>query len=345
VNDVPTARVSGLGHVFPDGVVALDAIDLDIDRGLTALIGSNGSGKSTLLRILAGSLVPSRGTVNVLGLDATRSSRSLRAHIAYLTQRPALDPEMSGAETLELFAVLYGVPSAQRKSRIAQLAEDFALVDHLSRPVANYSGGLQQRLHLAVGLVHQPQLLLLDEPTTSLDPAARSMVWEVLGKCHEQGQPQSAVVATHDLAEAEKNCQTIVLLHGGKILALGSPAEVIAAHARWRMEVEFSSVSPDSASLQETLSALEEVTHFSMRGRRASFDLADATPDQMRQTTEHVLALLSEHALAVVGFHLQPPSLLGAYFNLTGQVLEDVPPQAGGARQTRGAGRHHRRNR
>src|SRR5690606_21856866 len=152
--------------------------------------------------------------------------------LGYVSQAAELDPEMTARETLDLFAHLYALPAATRRERIASLAEAFGLTEHLPRLVSTLSGGLRQRLHLAIGLLHQPELLLLDEPTAALDPAGRAFVWNLLRQLSHAGR--TIVVASHDLADVSRHCHGIALLHRGRLLASGSPAEVIAAHAQWR---------------------------------------------------------------------------------------------------------------
>ncbi|HYO16899.1 MAG TPA: ABC transporter ATP-binding protein, partial [Thermoanaerobaculia bacterium] len=163
---------------------ALAGVDLDLPRGvLTVLVGPNGAGKTTLLRILAGLLPPSAGSVMTLGVDnpaAGRRRRDLRRRIGYIPQEIALDPEMTGRETLSLLATLHEVERKDRTERVESLAAAFGLSGHLPRPVSSWSGGLRRRLHLAAGMIHDPDLLLLDEPTAGLDPQGNDVLWAEL---------------------------------------------------------------------------------------------------------------------------------------------------------------------
>jgi ABC-2 type transport system ATP-binding protein len=209
---------------------ALAGVDLDLPRGaITVLLGPNGAGKTTLLRILAGILAPSEGSVEVLGIeDPARAGRrtlcELRRRTSYIPQDIALDPEMTGTETLSLLAALHGVERAERAERIAGLAAAFGTTQHMPRRVAAWSGGLKRRLHLAAGMIHDPDLLLLDEPTAGLDPEGCDALWAELAR--RAGAGRAVAVVTHDLAAAERHAHQVALLDGGRLLAHGAPEDL-----------------------------------------------------------------------------------------------------------------------
>ena len=226
------AVLRGAARVWPGGVTALAGADLDLPRGAAvAVAGANGSGKSTLLALLAGRLAPTAGEVTVLGLDPARrrGRRALRRRVGYLPQEVALDPEMTGAETLALLAALHGVPLRRRRAQAAALAAAWGLDEHLKRRVETYSGGLKRRLHLAAGEVHAPELLLLDEPTAGLDPAGRELVWRRVADQRARGG--TVLIATHDLDAAGRRCDLVVILDRGRVAAYASPASLLVAHA------------------------------------------------------------------------------------------------------------------
>ncbi|HEX6903387.1 MAG TPA: ABC transporter ATP-binding protein [Thermoanaerobaculia bacterium] len=227
----PAARARGVGHRF-GGAAALAGVDLELPRGgITALVGANGSGKTTLLRILAGILEPSAGEVEVLGIGRPAASdpgtrRALRRRSSYISQDPALDPEMTGGEILSLAAALYGVRRQGRRRRVEELAESFGVASHLARQVGAWSGGLRRRLHLAAGMIHDPELLLLDEPTAGLDPEGRRLLWADLAARAERGR--SVAIVTHDLAAAERHAAIVAILDRGTLIAAGSPRDLLA---------------------------------------------------------------------------------------------------------------------
>jgi ABC-2 type transport system ATP-binding protein len=332
------AVVRALTKRYANGVVALEQLDLDIRRAsITALIGNNGSGKTTLLKILAGLVTPDFGSAQALGCDPATRSTSLRARLGYVSQTVELDPEMTGWETLSLFATLYDLPRAKCRARVAALAESFGLAEHLPRLVSTFSGGLRQRLHLALGVLHEPELLLLDEPTAALDPAGRSFVWHFLQRLCSQGR--TIVVVSHDLAEVSEHCQAIALLHRGRLWASGSPADVIAAHANWRLEVELAAgVEHDMTRFQQLVS-LPGVKSVSARERQLVTGFTERGAGVEQRVTEAILQQLVRLNAGVLGYRLHPPDLASAYFNLTGAAIEDTSPRAVSEAGKGGSGR------
>jgi ABC-2 type transport system ATP-binding protein len=325
-SEVETAAVvRALTKRYANGVVALDQLDLEIERAsVTALIGNNGSGKTTFLKILAGLLTPDSGYAQALGRDPATRATWLRARLGYVSQAVELDPEMTAWETLILFATLYGLPRATRHAPVAALAESFGLAEHLARLVSTFSGGLRQRLHLALGVLHEPELLLLDEPSAALDPAGRSFVWHFLSRLRNEGR--TIVVVSHDLAEVSQHCQAIALLHKGRLLTSGSPADVIAAHANWRLEVELAGrVEQDTTRFQQLVS-LPGVKSLSARERQLVADFAERDASVVQRVTEAILQQLMRVNAAVLGYRLHPPDLASAYFNLTGAAIEETEP-------------------
>ncbi len=312
----PVAAVRSLRKSYQGKRAALDGIDLDVERAaITALTGPNGSGKTTLLRILAGRLAPDSGTVTVLGVDPGVDSPWLRSHLGFVSQDIALDPEMTGAQLLKLFATLYGVPRRQLAARIERLTQSLELARHLEMRVSAYSGGLRRRLHLALGLLHEPQLLLLDEPTAGLDPAGRAFLWSLLKSLAEGSA--SIVVITHDLGEVERHCQRAAVLGEGKLLGYGSPVDLVRAHARRTVKVALAASPPASDPLFAELGALPGVKAVRGHGFELSIDIVEEHPAR-----ERILAMLSERGLDVRSFQVEAPDLASAYFQLTGVAVE-----------------------
>jgi ABC-2 type transport system ATP-binding protein len=340
----PAARARALTKRYANGVVALDQLELDIGRaGITALIGNNGSGKTTFLKTLAGLLTPDSGSVKVLGCDPARRTPWLRARLGYISQSVELDPEMTTWETLRLFGILYGAPHAMCHAGVAAMAESFGLTAHLPRLVSTLSGGLRQRLHLALGVLHKPELLLLDEPTAALDPPGRAVVWQFLRRLGNEGR--TTVVVSHDLADVSQYCRAIAVLHKGRLLASGSPADVIAAHANWRLEVESAEpVDQNTAGFQQ-LASTSGVKRVIARERQLLADLAERDFGVVRRAADAILQHLARLHIAVFGYRLLPPDLANAYFNLTGASIEEAEQsgrvdsdKAAGGRRRQGQG-------
>jgi ABC-2 type transport system ATP-binding protein len=219
-----------VSHIYSDSakpVHALSDIDCTLEPGtLTVLIGANGSGKSTLLRILAALLVPTQGEVEILGRRFPLSCKAaeeqdFRAQLAFISQALAIDPEMTGGEILTLLATLHGVPRRQRAKRISELAETCGLQALLPRLVQTYSGGQRRRLHVAAGMLADPEFLLLDEPTAGLDAEGSKLVWKELQQRTRRGQ--TVVLVSHDLLQAQQYADQVMLLHEGKCIASATP--------------------------------------------------------------------------------------------------------------------------
>jgi ABC-2 type transport system ATP-binding protein len=216
---------SAAEHVAAEAVAG---VDLEVGGGeLCALVGANGSGKTTLLRLAALTLAPTAGRVVLFG-QVWRSPRQVAARVAWSGQNPALDPTMTGVEHLRLQAALMGLARRTSAARIAELVAGLRLEDAVDRFVATYSGGMRRRLHLALGLLHEPELLLLDEPTAGLDPEGQALVWRFLTARAELGK--ALVIVTHDLARVLEHATTVVFLDAGKVAGVGPPESLAAAH-------------------------------------------------------------------------------------------------------------------
>ena len=218
-------EASGLSRRFGD-VVAVDGVDLNVPAGsVLGLLGPDGAGKSTLIRMLATVLRPDAGDAAIDGFSVTRQPGKVTPRIGYMSQKFALYPDLSVAENIEFFARLRGVPPGERKVRSRELLTGMGLIDFLDRQAGRLSGGMKQKLFLAVTLMHRPEVLLLDEPTTGVDPVSRREFWRILAGLHRAGT--TVLVATPYMDEAER-CTEVIFLDGGRVRHRGSPAEIKA---------------------------------------------------------------------------------------------------------------------
>ena len=222
----PALQIDGLRKRF-GGRQVLDGFSLQVQRGeVMGLLGPNGCGKSTLLYIVCQLLQADAGQVQLMGQPLSVLGTSARARIGLCAQDCALYPDLLPAENLHFFGRLYGLPAAQRQARVAELMERFGLGPHAATRVGRLSGGWRQRLHLAVSLVHRPELLVLDEPTAAVDVAARLDLWRLIEGLRDSGT--TILLTTHQLAEAERLCSRVALMQGGRVAALGSVPELLA---------------------------------------------------------------------------------------------------------------------
>ncbi len=202
---------------------ALREVSLNIpEASIFALIGPSGCGKTTLVKILMGLLKPTAGSVNIFGEGAPNCANA--RHTGYMAQAAALYPLLTGRENLEFFGKLYGLRGQQLKERIGAMAQLVRLSEDLDTQTQNYSGGMLQRLSLAVALLHNPRLLVLDEPTVGIDPLLRSEIWKELRSLATAGI--TVLITTHVMDEAEK-CDQLAMMRDGQVLAVGSASELI----------------------------------------------------------------------------------------------------------------------
>ena len=221
--DAPAVHAFGLSRSFGTNR-AVDGVDLTIPEGtILGLLGPDGAGKSTLIRMLATVLAPDTGDAMIFGNSVTRAPDQVTPWIGYMSQNFSMYPDLSVAENLNFFATLRGVGRAERGRRASRLMSAMGLAEFAHRRARTLSGGMKQKLMLAATLMHQPDVLLLDEPTTGVDPVSRREFWRILAALHRDGK--TVLVATPYMDEAER-CTHLAFLSGGRISREGSPAEI-----------------------------------------------------------------------------------------------------------------------
>ncbi len=208
---------------------AVDHISFNVKAGeIVGLLGPNGAGKSTLIRMMVTLLPPTEGTALINGYDVSRQSDDVRRSIGVIPQAMTSDLELSVEENLLIFAKLYGVPRDKRTRLIAELLEAVELTQWADKPVKNLSGGMRRRVEIARGLVHEPRVFFLDEPTTGLDPVSRTAVWTMLQRIKSQ-RDLTVLITTHYMDEADKLCDRIAIVDHGKLVALDTPRALKAS--------------------------------------------------------------------------------------------------------------------
>jgi ABC-type multidrug transport system ATPase subunit len=217
--------VESLRHVYRGGTVALDGVDLNFSTGLFGLLGPNGAGKSTLMKIMCTLLVPSGGRVTIAGHDVVKDRTAVRAMLGYLPQEFGAWRLHRVEEVLDTLALLSGMANkAARRARIKEVLEQVGLQNVADRKVKKLSGGMVRRLGVAQALVHQPQLIVVDEPTVGLDPQERLKFRQVMA---DLGQDHTIVLSTHIVADLGSSCNDMALIDAGKIVFRGSPSELV----------------------------------------------------------------------------------------------------------------------
>lgn len=219
------------------GIVAVEGLDLDIARGdIFGLLGPNGSGKTTTIRMLTGLIAPTAGSATVAGVDVVKSPESVRRKIGYMSQRFGLYDDLTIRENLEFYAGVYGLVGPERRRRVAEQIAEYALSQRVDQLAGTLSGGWKQRLALACCTTHAPELVFLDEPTAGVDPAARRLFWELIGRRARAGM--TVLVTTHYMDEAER-CHRLAFLSRGHLIGIGTPQEITARFGVAKVEDVF----------------------------------------------------------------------------------------------------------
>ena len=226
MSDAPAAiETAGLTKRFGD-LVAVDAVDLAIPEGeVFALLGPNGAGKTTFISMLCTLVKPSSGTARVAGHDIVTEGLAVRKNIGIVFQEPSVDDLLSGRENLQLHCMLYGVPRREISGRIEKMLAIVGLSERADDRVRAYSGGMRRRLEIARGLIHEPRILFLDEPTLGLDPASRQAVWGYVRELRRRAGT-TIILTTHYMEEADSLAQRVAIIDRGRIRELGTPAEL-----------------------------------------------------------------------------------------------------------------------
>ncbi len=298
-----TAR--GLSKSFGT-LQAVNALDLDVPRArIYGFLGPNGSGKSTTIRMLCGLLTPSAGAANVLGIELPADARELKPRIGYMTQKFSLYGELTVLENLQFIADIYAIARDRRDSRVAELLEQYDLDDRRRQLAGTLSGGQKQRLALACAVLHKPELLLLDEPTSAVDPKSRRDFWAKLFELANGGT--TILVSTHYMDEAER-CHRLAILDRGVKVADGSPGELQQAIGMTVLEV----LAADAHGAQQALVDDRQIASVTQLGMR----LRVLVPNTVAQPRELVQQRLAAAGLAAE-CHEATPSLEDVFVAVT----------------------------
>jgi len=280
------------------------------------LLGPNGAGKSTLIRMLTTLVPPTSGTARIDGFDVVREANEVRQCIGVIPQAMTSDLDLSAEENMSIFAKLYGIPREKRKRTIVELLKAVDLEQWADKPVKMFSGGMRRRLEIARGLVHEPKIFFLDEPTTGLDPVSRVSVWEMLARLKGE-RDLTILLTTHYMDEADKLCDRIAIVDHGKLVALDSPLKLKASiPGRNILEVSFSQV-PENWT--ETLRRLPEVAE--VKAQDNVFRIASHNGPR---TTVALMEATRDVGIAVTSLSVQSTTLDDVFVYYTGHQLRDA---------------------
>jgi ABC-2 type transport system ATP-binding protein len=317
---MPAIEVSGLEREFKGGLKAVDGIDLEVAPGeVYGFLGPNGAGKTTTVRMLVTLLRPTGGHARVAGYDVATQPAQVRRRIGVALQEAALDGLMTGSELIELQATLHGIPPRSVRARGRDLIDRVGLSGAAERRVATYSGGMRRRLDLAMALIHEPEVLFLDEPTTGLDPTSRLTLWDEVRRLRDEGT--TVFLTTQYLEEADQLCDRLGIIAAGRIVAAGTPAALKAEVGRPHLDL----VLADGSDLRRARELVRrfgdhrpatEGCHLSIALERGAADIAP------------ILRALDDAGFEVAELELKQPTLDDVFLDKTGEHLEGAvdPP-------------------
>jgi len=261
----PAIELRGLSKTFPGGrAPALDGVDLSVPRGgFFGILGPNGAGKTTLMSILGGLLKPTSGSVRIDGRDADQERAAIKRILGIVPQEPAIYPTLSARENLDFFGRMQGLSGEHLEARILACLELAEMTGEADQRVERFSGGNKRRLNMVIGLIHEPEILILDEPTVAIDPHSRSLIHQRLRELHRAGI--TILISTHYMEEAEQLCQDIAILDHGRVLVQGAVPDLLARHANETILIHLTGDPP--AGLDRKLERIPGVVEASVANR------------------------------------------------------------------------------
>ncbi len=319
---VPAIRCVGLSKRY-GRVAALRDLDLEVAPGaIFGFLGRNGAGKTTTMRLLAGLATPTSGRAWINGVEATDADRRAREQFGYLPQEPAFYGWMTGREYLAYAGRLSGLGREQRRVRVSEMLALADLGRAADRPIAGYSGGMKQRLGVVQALLHEPPVLLLDEPTSSLDPAGRHALLSLIAGLRGR---TTVFLSSHILADVERVCDTIGIIDDGRLVVVAGREALLATHAGNVVEL----IVERGADLAPFLAALEGQTWLVRAA--AEVDRLRLVVTDLDAARPALLTLISEHALPLLRFDWVRPSLEEVFLSLSGAGAPTLSGPAGNA--------------
>ena len=320
-------EAKGLVKTYPKGVRALDGITFDVDAGTVfGLVGPNGAGKSTTVKILTTLSHPDQGQATVAGIDVLRHPDRVRRAIGCVSQKSGVDAQATGRENLILQGRLNGMRGRELERRVDAMLERFGLSDAARRVTRTYSGGMQRKLDVALGLIHRPTVLFLDEPTTGLDPEARADMWtEIERLADEEGL--TILLTTHYLEEADRLARRVAIVDQGRIVAAGTPDELKSELHGDAVHLELD-VAETNGRVAAALAHVGDVRDVTIENGR----LLHARADNGARAVPVMLQALEAQGVPVVSVTVARPSLDDVYLKYTGRRFEEADTAAEVAR-------------
>ena len=319
-----SARSKGKKQPKPQ-IVALDGISLEIAPGeIFGLLGPNGAGKSTTVGVLTTRVRPTGGQAWIGEHDVWAEQVAVKRLIGVVQQRPNLDFTLTAREILLFHGAYFGIDSRERAERANVLLERFKLTDRADQMVRGFSGGMMQRLSIARAMMHDPQVLFLDEPSAGLDPQTRLLLWEIIREYNQSGK--TVLLTTHNMEEADALCQRLAIIDHGKNIALGTPAELKASvPGGYLLRLRFGQHSPELLQRLQSLPGVREVRVITdaKSGDAKNGNSADIYADRGGSLVGEIAHLASGASVELCDVHISEPSLENLFLHHTGRSLRD----------------------
>jgi len=323
--------VDALELVYSDGTAAVQGVDMTVPEGeFFGFLGPNGAGKTTTIKVFATLLSPTAGEVRVNGFDVRSEPRAVRETIGYMAQETSIDPELTAEENVRFACEAYGVPSAERDERVAELLDLVDLADVADKRSEEFSGGMKKRLDAATALVHRPPLVFLDEPTTGLDPKARNRLWEYFRRINDLGT--TIFLTTQYLEEADQLCDRLAVILDGEIVADGSPADLKREVGGEVLDVE---IEGDGDASARAATIAREFGAFTDASVTETDEGISVTAETAREHGTDLLVALRDAGLTVTGFNIRAPTLDDVFLAITGEELDADEPSETDAEASR----------
>jgi ABC-2 type transport system ATP-binding protein len=309
----PAITARGLSRTF-GALTAVDALELTIRQGeIYGLLGPNGAGKSTTVKMLCTLLAPTGGRAEVAGFDVARAPQAVRLRIGVALQDVALDPRQTGLELLRLQGALYGLRNREIETRVNELRDLVDIGDALDRRIATYSGGMRRRLDLAAALVHNPDVLFLDEPTTGLDPISRASVWQEVRRLNDE-LGMTILLTTQYLEEADELADRVGIVDTGRLVAEGTPAELKRSIGT---DVVIARIEGDVEAARQAVASIDITGAIEVHGQQLTISVDDGSA-----AVGPVAIALHRASINVRDLTLRTPTLDDVFLELTGNRFE-----------------------
>ena len=309
-------ELQGVEMEFSDRKV-VNGLNLNVEKGeIFGLLGPNGAGKTTTLLMMSAQLPPTRGVLWFNQMEMTREYKKVKASIGVVPQDIALYSQLSGYENLHFFGSLYGIKRKKLKQRVSELLSLVGLSERANDLVSHYSGGMKRRINIAAALLHNPQVIFMDEPTVGIDPQSRLKIYELIEYLKEEGK--TIVYTTHYMEEAANLCDRVAIIDRGKILTLDSVANILRQVGNGVIECELTS----NQELERTVALLNSLS-FIKEINTKSTKLSIIVNTDLQVALGTMMAILEMHHITLYGLVIMPPNLETVFLQMTGKALRD----------------------